>query len=90
MWISRPTPNGSTCDTVLPIDWQAITSGASTSTNYQLFPNDRLFIAQDRMVAFDGTVSKILNPFERVFGFLLLGAQSTQTLQRFPEGRFGL
>ncbi|MCA9263420.1 MAG: polysaccharide biosynthesis/export family protein [Planctomycetales bacterium] len=90
MWISRPSPTGTNCDAILPIDWNAVTSGARTDTNYQLLPGDRLFIAEDRMVALDGLVSKVLNPFERMFGFTLLGTQTIQTTQRFPEGRFGL
>ena len=45
-------------------------------------------VAEDRLIALDALVSKVLNPFERMFGFSLLGAQTVQTLQRFPEGRF--
>ncbi|MCA9265354.1 MAG: polysaccharide biosynthesis/export family protein, partial [Planctomycetales bacterium] len=87
MWIARPAPHGVVgCDQVLPIDWQAITRGASTATNYQLLPGDRLFIAEDRMVAFDGMISKLLNPFERMFGFSLLGSQTIQSVNRLPAG----
>ena len=88
IWISRPAPHGMGCDQVLPIDWEAITKGAVTSTNYQLLPGDRIFVAEDRLIAMDALISKILNPVERMFGFTLLGAQTVQTLQRFPEGRF--
>jgi polysaccharide export outer membrane protein len=88
IWISRPAPHGMGCDQVLPVDWDAITRGAVTSTNYQLLPGDRIFVAEDRLIALDALVSKLLNPFERIFGFSLLGAQTVQTLQRFPEGRF--
>jgi polysaccharide export outer membrane protein len=87
MWISRPAPYCTNCDQILPIDWDAITRGANTATNYQLLPGDRIFLAEDRMVALDSLISKLLNPFERMFGFTLLGAQTIQTLQRFPEGR---
>ena len=86
LWISRPTPSGAACDQVLPIDWNAITRGAATSTNYQLLPGDRLFISEDRILAWTSFVSKVLNPFERMIGFTLLGSQTVQTLQRFPEG----
>jgi hypothetical protein len=34
-------------------------------------------------------VQKVLNPFERIFGFTFLGAQTIQIMQRFPEGRLG-
>ena len=86
IWISRPTPGGSGCDQVLPVDWDAISRGAATATNYQLLPGDRLFIAENHLVAWSNLTSIFLNPFERVIGFSLLGAQTVQTLQRFPEG----
>ncbi len=86
LWISRPAPSGVGCDQILPVDWKAITRGASPATNYQLLPGDRLFIASDRLTAFSTFASKLLNPFERMLGFSLLGAQTIQTLQRFPEG----
>ena len=83
IWISRPAPHGVGCDQVLPVDWNAITKGANTCTNYQMLPGDRLFIAQDRLVALDTFISKILNPFERMFGFTLLGSQTIQSIQAF-------
>lgn len=86
IWISRPTPGGSGCDQVLPVNWDAITRGASTSTNYQLLPGDRLFVAENPMIAWANLTSIMLNPIERVIGFTLLGGQTVQTLQRFPEG----
>ena len=86
IWISRPTPNCNGCEQILPIDWDAITRGANTCTNYQLLPGDRIFIAEDRLVALDGIISKLLNPVERMLGFSLLGGQTIQTLQRFPGG----
>ncbi len=89
MWISRPAPHGVGCDQVLPIDWDSITRGANTCTNYQLLPGDRIFIAADRMVAIDSIIQRMTTPFERILGFSLLGGQTIQVLQRFPEGRFG-
>lgn len=86
IWISRPSPNCSGCDQIIPVDWDAITRGANTCTNYQILPGDRVFIAEDGMVALDGLISRMLNPVERLFGFTLLGAQTIQSLQRFPGG----
>jgi len=86
IWISRPTPGSVGCDQVLPVDWNAVTRGASTATNYQLLPGDRLFIAQNQFVAWNNIAAILLNPFERAIGFTLLGSQTVQTLQRFPEG----
>ena len=42
MWIARPAPHNFGCQQILPIDWDAITQGAQTATNYQLMPGDRL------------------------------------------------
>jgi len=53
--------------------------GASTCTNYQVLPGDRIFIAQDHMIAIDSFVNKMLNPFERIFGTTLLGAKPSKT-----------
>ncbi len=88
MWISRPAPHTVGCDQVLPIDWDSITRGANTATNYQLMPGDRIFIAADRLVAIDTVIARLTTPFERIFGFSLLAGQTVQVLQRFPEGRF--
>ena len=89
IWISRPGPNNSACDHVLPVDWTAITQGARTETNYQILPGDRIFIAEDRLLAINSFVTKVINPVERVFGFSLLSGQTIQFLQRFPRGTMG-
>jgi len=44
IFIARPTPNGAGSDQILSVDWDKISVGASTSTNYQMLPRDRLFI----------------------------------------------
>lgn len=52
-----------------------MTRGAATATNYQLLPGDRLFIAQDNMIAVDNFVGKVTRPIERLLGFNILGVQ---------------
>jgi protein involved in polysaccharide export with SLBB domain len=42
IWISRPARGQ---QRILPIDWTAVASGASTVTNFQLMPGDRLFVS---------------------------------------------
>ncbi len=86
IWISRPAPHGTGCDQILPVDWQAITRGANTNTNYQLMPGDRVFVAADHFALLDGFISRVTAPFERSLGFTLLGAQTFQQVQRFPGG----
>jgi polysaccharide export outer membrane protein len=86
IWIARPMPGGAGCDTILPVDWSEITKGAATATNYQVLPGDRIFIAEDKLIAIDSALNRMIAPFERIFGASLLGAQAIQTMNRFPLG----
>jgi polysaccharide export outer membrane protein len=86
IWISRPAPNGVGCAQILPVDWEAITRDAVTSTNYQLLPGDRLFIAEDPMARFDSVVARVTQPFERLLGFTSLGTATFNRIKRFGLG----
>jgi protein involved in polysaccharide export with SLBB domain len=44
IFIVRPAPDGVGSEQILSVDWDKISVGASTSTNYQMLPRDRLFI----------------------------------------------
>jgi polysaccharide export outer membrane protein len=78
IWIARPVL-GSDQVAILPVDWQAVTSQGAASTNYQVLPGDRIFVAEDRLVAFDTHLAKLFAPLERGMGFILL---STGTVTR--------
>ena len=82
IWIARPAPGGFGCEQILPVDWTAITRGANTETNYQLLPGDRIFIAQDPMVAFNNFLARIKSPFEPVLGF---GGLTVSTIRSFKS-----
>jgi polysaccharide export outer membrane protein len=86
IWIARPAPDQLGADQILPVDWTGVTKGGATSTNYQILPGDRIFVAQDHLVAFDTGLGKLLSPAERVFGFTLLGSSAIQSINRFPKG----
>lgn len=90
MWIARPSPDGLGYDQILPVNWNAISQSGCTTTNYQLLPGDRLFIAEDKFVALNSFVTKVTAPFERMFGFTLLGTQTVQTIIRSPTGFRGI
>ncbi len=79
IWIARPTSDNCNVQ-ILPVDWRAITAQGATATNYQLMPGDRVFVAEDSLIAFDNNLGKLLAPVERVMGFAILG---TSTLTRF-------
>lgn len=87
IFIARPAPNGQGCEQILPVNWSDITRGASTATNYQMMPGDRLFISEDPLVKFDAVISKITRPFERVFGFISLGTATLNRIDRFGLGQ---
>jgi len=86
IWIARPAPNGVGCEQILPVNWDEISRGASTATNYQLMPRDRLFIAEDPLVKFDSVITKYTRPFERLFGFVSLGTAMASRITRYGLG----
>ena len=75
IWIARPTDEPGKCQ-ILPVDWDSITSKACVATNYQVLPGDRVFVAEDKMVAFDTGLGKLTAPLERIMGFSMLGVGS--------------
>jgi protein involved in polysaccharide export with SLBB domain len=82
VFLARPVPPDKGCgDTVLPVNWTAVTQCAAAATNYQVLPGDRIYICSDPLVAFDGALSKVVAPIERMFGVTLLGATTVQRLQ---------
>jgi polysaccharide export outer membrane protein len=73
IWIARPTDVPGQVQTY-PVQWNEITASGAACTNYQILPGDRVFIAEDKLVAADTMLAKIIAPIERVMGFSLLGA----------------
>jgi polysaccharide export outer membrane protein len=81
VWIARPAPGNFGCEQVMPVDWDAITAGGSTATNYQVLPGDRVYIAQDQMTTLTNMVSRIIGPFERVMGFASLTGSTVRSYE---------
>lgn len=79
IWVARPTSDPCKADQVLHVDWDAISMGGDVSTNYQLFPGDRLYVQSDPWIRFDTNLSKITAPIERVLGFTILGAGAVRS-----------
>jgi polysaccharide export outer membrane protein len=80
IWIARPGRNSQGCDQTLPVDWNAITQCGDVGTNYQILPGDRVFVAEDKLIALDTGLAKITAPLERIMGFTLLGAGTATRL----------
>lgn len=87
IWIARPSRTGQ--PQILPVDYVAITKQGVPTTNYQLLPGDRLFIAEDRRVRFDTVLGKTFAPFERLFGFSLLGVGTVSSFSGNVLGNNG-
>jgi len=81
IWIARPAPGDFGCEQILPVDYDAITKGAITATNYQILPGDRLFIAEDGLLALTNYINKLVAPLERVAGITSLTTSTIRNLQ---------
>lgn len=79
IWIARPSHDNHNAK-ILPVDWFALTQRGSAETNYQILPGDRVFIAEDKLVAFDTQIAKLTAPLERIMGFALLGTGTVTRL----------
>lgn len=89
MWIARPAPNGSEIAQNMLVDWRGITQDAVTTTNYQLMPGDRIYIQADKLVAADNFVAKVTTPFQRLFGFTMLGYAAIGRVMKGPANSTG-
>lgn len=81
IWVARPAPGGFGCEQILPVDYAAITQGASAATNYQLMPGDRVFIAEDNLIAMNTWLTKVTSPIERLLGLAGLGSSTARNMQ---------
>jgi polysaccharide export outer membrane protein len=90
IWVARPAPAGSPPQ-ILPVNWNAVVGCGETTTNYQLLPGDRVYVASQRLVRIDTALSRIIAPFERVTGVVLLGTQAVRSFgnQGFNQGAGG-
>jgi polysaccharide export outer membrane protein len=66
---------------VLPVDWCAIASRADPTTNYQLFPGDRVYVNSDKRIIAESFLNKWLNPVDRVLSSTLLGSSTYNSIR---------
>jgi polysaccharide export outer membrane protein len=85
MWLARPAPTESGKESVLPVDFVAITQGV-TATNYQLMPGDRLYIVDDKLVAGENYLAKLTAPIDRLLGLSNLGTNAAVSAQTMGRG----
>src|SRR5262249_50246314 len=82
IWRAPPSRCHEGKEQILPVDWQAIVKCASTCTNYQIYPGDRVYVHADSLITLDNFVAKVVSPIERVFGVTLLGQQTILSFDR--------
>lgn len=80
IWVARTVP-GDCQQTTLPVDWIGITEHGYVATNYQVMPNDRIYVKAQKLVAIDTALARVLSPVERMFGVTLLGATTINTIK---------
>jgi polysaccharide export outer membrane protein len=80
IWLARATPD-KVHPMILAVDWRGITQCGSAATNYQLFPGDRIYVHSDRLIQVDSWLAKILSPIDRVFGSVLLGSTTVNSIR---------
>ena len=81
IWIARPAPSGTGCAQILDVHWKAIVAEGITTTNYQIFPGDKIYIKADDLISTDNFIAKVISPFERIVGAILLGHGMQRELQ---------
>jgi polysaccharide export outer membrane protein len=73
IWIARPSDDPN-CVERLEVNWEDITANAFARSNYQVLPGDRIFVAENHLIALDTSLGYLLAPVERVMGFSIFGA----------------
>jgi protein involved in polysaccharide export with SLBB domain len=85
LFLARRVPGPGNCSAVMKVDLCGIEKKGGTSTNYQLFPGDRLYVCCDPMRWTDTFVAKVLAPAERIMGFTLLTSQTVNSIHTNPN-----
>jgi len=82
IWVARPAGEGQNCEQILPVDYEAIASGASTATNYQLLPGDRVYVAANGSQETTEMLARVFGPAQEAGGFVSLMGRTVRDIQR--------
>ena len=88
IWVARAYLAGQV-PKVLPVDWKGVTECGSSSTNYQIFPGDRVYVQSDAWIRADTWLSKRLSPVLRGLGATLLGASTVNSIKNGSSSGLG-
>jgi polysaccharide export outer membrane protein len=86
IWVARATPHEYHSPHILPVDWCGITQRGSASTNYQVYPGDRIYVQSDPLLRVDVRIQRILSPIERLLGVTLLGSSTVNSIRNSGTG----
>jgi len=86
IWIARPAPGNVGCEQILPVEWDAVVQGGATATNYQIMPGDRLFVAENGVIALTNWLGNITGPLQRLAGVASLTTSSVRSFQTLGRG----
>jgi polysaccharide biosynthesis/export protein len=89
IWVARPNSADPAHMQIMPVDWCALTMGGSPATNYQLFPNDRVYIEANPLITFNNRLAQVLAPVERVLGITLLGGATVNSVTNATNKNIG-
>jgi polysaccharide biosynthesis/export protein len=89
IWVARTTGGHPGCQK-LPVDWNGIVQCGDVTTNYQVMPNDRIYVKAKCLIAVDTALARILSPVERVFGITLLGSTTFNSIKNRGNGSNGV
>ncbi len=79
IWVARTTSGHPGMQT-LPVDWCGIVQRGDVTTNYQMMPNDRIYVKAKALITFDTALARVISPIERILGVTLLGGTTYNTI----------
>jgi polysaccharide biosynthesis/export protein len=80
VWVARRSPGSCNPDQILQVDWVGITQHGDVTTNYQLMPGDRVYVQSQTLLRADSFLAKLIAPVERIFGVVLLGSETVNSI----------
>ncbi|HVS37215.1 MAG TPA: polysaccharide biosynthesis/export family protein [Gemmataceae bacterium] len=80
IWVARATAD---CDhpILLPVDWCGVTQRGCVTTDYQIFPNDRIYVASDKWIVASTWFRKRLDIPQQILGVTLLGSSTVNSIR---------
>ena len=85
----RPAPSATCKPQVLPINLAAIIQEGDQTTNYQIMPNDRIYVYRDPIVRASIFLDRLAQPFNTVVNTVLQYSFAARSVRSISQGLFG-